>query len=51
MKPLLLVIDDEIEICEILKGFFSERGYKVIYSVTGQGGLDAVSAIKPSKSR
>ena len=43
----LLVIDDEIEICEILKGFFSERGYEVIYSVTGQGGIDAISAMKP----
>jgi len=47
MKPLLLVIDDEIEICEILKGFFSERGYEVIYFLTGQGGIDAIRAMKP----
>lgn len=43
----ILVIDDEIDICEMIESFFSCRGYEVIYSVTGEGGLDAFDAEKP----
>ena len=43
----ILVIDDEIDICEMIKDFFSNRGYEVIYALTGQGGLDAFDIEKP----
>ncbi|UCD54834.1 MAG: response regulator [Candidatus Omnitrophota bacterium] len=44
----LLIIDDEIDICETLKGFFEKRGYEVIYALTGSGGMDAFEVEKPS---
>ncbi|MDD5681539.1 MAG: response regulator, partial [Candidatus Omnitrophica bacterium] len=47
-KPKILVIDDEIDICEMMRDFFNDRGYEVIYSLTGQGGLDAFSIEKPN---
>ena len=46
-KRKILVIDDEIELCEIISTFFTERGYNVISSVTGQGGLDAFESENP----
>jgi DNA-binding response OmpR family regulator len=45
--PKILVIDDEIDICEMVKDFFGDRGYEVIYALTGQGGLDAFTVEKP----
>ena len=43
----VLVIDDEIDICETIRSFFGKRGYEVIYALTGQGGLDAFEAEEP----
>lgn len=43
----ILIIDDEIDICEMLKDFFDARGYKVTYALTGQGGLDAFNVVSP----
>lgn len=43
----ILIIDDEIDLCRLLKDFFSERGYQVIYALTGRGGLDAFESEKP----
>lgn len=43
----ILVIDDEIEICEMMRDFFGRRNYDVIYALTGHGGLDAFSIEKP----
>ena len=43
----ILIIDDEVDICEMLKDFFTERGYQVMYALTGQGGLDAFNIEKP----
>ena len=43
----ILIIDDEVDICEMLKDFFSERGYQTMYALTGQGGLDAFIIEKP----
>ena len=43
----ILIIDDEVDICEMLKDFFTERGYRVIYALTGLGGLDAFNIEKP----
>ena len=43
----ILIIDDEADICEMLKDFFSARGYQVMYALTGQGGLDAFNIERP----
>jgi two-component system alkaline phosphatase synthesis response regulator PhoP len=43
----ILVIDDEIDICEVMQGFFGNRGYEVIYALTGAGGIDAFTIEKP----
>ncbi|MDP2941948.1 MAG: response regulator [Candidatus Omnitrophota bacterium] len=43
----ILIIDDEVDICEMLKDFFSARGYQVMYALTGQGGLDAFNIERP----
>lgn len=39
----LLVVDDEVEICEFLKSFFEDRDFDV---KTAHSGRDAVSAVK-----
>ena len=44
----ILVIDDELDLCETIKIFFTCRGYKMIYALTGTGGLDAFEAERPS---
>jgi DNA-binding response OmpR family regulator len=43
----LLVVDDEGEICEFLKMFFEERGFKVTTALSGQGALDEIEKMKP----
>lgn len=43
----ILIIDDEVDICEMLKEFFGARGYQVMYALTGQGGLDAFNIERP----
>jgi len=43
----ILIIDDEVDICKMLKEFFDARGYTVTYALTGQSGLDAFNIEKP----
>ncbi len=43
----LLVVDDEMEICEFLKLFFEERGFQVEIALTGQEALDQVEKNHP----
>ncbi len=38
----VLIVDDDIEICELLKMFLTLEKYDVIYSITGMGGLEEV---------
>ncbi|MDD5173483.1 MAG: response regulator [Candidatus Omnitrophica bacterium] len=45
--PKILVIDDEIDICEMFREFFSKRGYEVIYALTGRGGMDGFIVERP----
>ena len=35
----LLVVDDEIEICDFLRNFFSEKGYDVFFATDGEQAL------------
>ena len=43
----LLVVDDEVEICDFLKSFFEERNYEVKAASSGQAALDTVEQFKP----
>ena len=43
----LLVVDDEIEICEFLKAFFEDRDFEVRTALSGEEALRAVEKVKP----
>lgn len=38
--PKILIIDDDIDICQLLRNFLEKKGYKVKYALNGQKGLD-----------
>jgi DNA-binding NtrC family response regulator len=42
----ILVVDDEADICDFVKNFFTERGYNVL---TAQSGEDAIVIAKEEK--
>ncbi|MBI4372186.1 MAG: response regulator [Candidatus Omnitrophica bacterium] len=44
----LLIVDDEVEICDFLKSFFEERNYEVKTASSGQAALSAVEQFKPN---
>ena len=43
----LLIVDDEVEICDFLKSFFEERNYEVKTASSGQAALAVVEQFKP----
>mgnify|MGYP001568342490 CR=1 FL=1 len=43
----LLIVDDEVEICDFLKSFFEERNYETQTATSGQAALAAVEQFKP----
>ena len=43
----LLIVDDEVEICDFLKSFFEERNYEVKTASSGQAALNLVEQFKP----
>ena len=43
----LLIVDDEVEICDFLKSFFEERNYEVKTASSGQAALAAAEQFKP----
>jgi DNA-binding response OmpR family regulator len=43
----LLVVDDEVDICGFVKGFFSERGFAVTSAYNGVEALEAVERERP----
>ncbi len=47
MKPKILVIDDEVEICEMLKDFLTKEGYDVITTTSAMDGIDKAVTEKP----
>jgi len=47
-KPKLLTIDDEVEFVEMIKNFFSLRGYEVFTALRAQAGIDIMLKEKPS---
>lgn len=44
----LLIVDDEIEICDFLKSFFEERKFEVKTASSGQAALDLAEQFKPN---
>ena len=44
----LLIVDDEVEICDFLKSFFEERDYEVATASSGQKALEQVEKFKPN---
>lgn len=47
MTKKLLIVDDEIEICEFLKSFFEDRDFKVATAHDGARAFDQVTLFKP----
>lgn len=43
----LLIVDDEVEICDFLKSFFEERDYQVVTATSGEQALELVEKVKP----
>ncbi len=44
----MLVVDDEVEICDFLKSFFEERDYKVFMATNGEKAIKIAEHEKPS---
>ena len=44
----ILVIDDEKELCSLLKSYFEGEGYAVHFSYDGEDGLKQVKSFDPS---
>lgn len=47
MKPKILVIDDEQEICDLLETFLRREGYEVVTSTSAIDGIDKVKTENP----
>jgi DNA-binding response OmpR family regulator len=48
MNKKLLIVDDEVEICEFLKSFFEERDFTVMTAHAGEQALLKVESFKPN---
>ena len=44
----ILVIDDEIEACNLIKSFLNERGYTIITAQNGHNGINSIKDKKPA---
>ncbi len=44
----LLIVDDEVEICDFLKSFFEERNFEVKTASSGQAALTTAEQFKPN---
>ncbi len=44
----MLVVDDELRICDFLKGFFSTKGYEVSTVTSGEEALTQAPRLKPA---
>ena len=43
----LLIVDDEVEICDFLKSFFEEKDFNVRFATSGQKALQAIAKDQP----
>ncbi len=46
-KPVALIIDDEISICQTLAGIFSDEGWSAVYAISGHEGIQAFKKSAP----
>ncbi len=46
-KPRLLVVDNEMDICNFVKSFFEIRGFDVLTAFNGDEALKVLEQIKP----
>jgi len=47
VEERILVIDDEVEICEMLKSFLVKKGYEVITTTSAADGIEKLKTEKP----
>ena len=47
MKKKILIIDDEVDFCLIMKGYFGRKNYEVFVAYTLQSGLFLIDEEKP----
>jgi len=47
MKKKVLIIDDEVDFCTIMKGFLERKGYEVHLAYTLQSGLFMANDLRP----
>ena len=47
MMKKLLVVDDEVEICEFLKSFFEDRDFNVATACSGEQAMHQVASFQP----
>jgi len=43
----LMIVDDEVEICDFVKNFFKERNFEVFTAYNGKEALDIIEAQNP----
>ena len=43
----ILVVDDDVNICELLRLYLTKEGYQVTIANDGEEGLDKVNQVKP----
>ncbi len=48
VRSKLLIVDDEVEICDFLKMFFEERGFDVEVAYNGADALQKAALFKPA---
>ena len=48
MKGKILAIDDEMEVCDLLKTFLTRKGYEVITANSAAEGIEKVKVEKPN---
>lgn len=48
MKNTILIVDDDIDICEMLGNYFSREGYNICYAYDGEAGLNSNKTNNPS---
>ncbi len=46
-SPKILVVDDEVDYCTILKSYFLQKEYEVFLAFTLKEGLDMIDSIRP----
>ncbi len=47
MKRKVLIVDDEIDFCVIMKGYFAKKGYDTLVAYDLQNGLSLIKTANP----